>query len=60
MWVIETKHNFKRMGWEDKQKYPIGSPDSKRESDLCMFFLKIILHIFAILLCVYIEDHIGN
>lgn len=24
------------------------------------FFFKIFLHIFTILLCVYIDDHIGN
>ena len=57
--VIERKNHFRGWGGEGKQRYLIGIPDSKRESDLCMF-LKNVLHIFTILLCVYIEDHIGN
>lgn len=60
--VIETKTDFRGWGGEREQQYPIGSPDSKGESDLCMFsfFFLIFLHIFTILLCVYIDDHIGN
>lgn len=61
--VIETKIDFRGWGGERKQNYLIGSPDSKGESDLCMFsffFFLIFLHIFTILLCVYIDDHIGN
>lgn len=37
-----------------------GKSDSEGKEFVHGFFLKIILHIFAILLCVYIEDHIGN
>lgn len=46
-------------GQEGQQEHLLRS-QTQRGRDLCMVFFKIILHIFAILLCVYIEDHIGN
>lgn len=44
--VIETKHNFRRWGGEGKQRYLIGSPDFKGESDLCMFFFVLFCFVF--------------
>lgn len=53
--VIETKKPFQRMGGKGKQRYLIGSPDSKGESDLCMFFFffNIFAYIYHFIVCIY-------
>lgn len=52
--VIEIKSNFRGWGGKGKQKYPIGSPDSKGESDLCMFFFfNIFAYIYHFIVCIY-------
>lgn len=52
--VIETENNFRGRGGEGKHRCLIGSPDSKGESDLCMFFFfNIFAYIYHFIVCIY-------
>lgn len=61
MWVADrNEEQFQGDGWEGQQEHLIGSQTPRGKVICACFFFLIILHIFAILLCVYIDDHIGN
>lgn len=50
-------YNFRGWGWGGRQRYLIGSPDSKGESDRCMlfvfFFFNIFAYIYHFIVCIY-------